>query len=203
MYSRWTSESPIGQESGILLSQKHVSWVEAHMLLVECMEIYIYIKSYTHILIGPYPWSIGGQMHGWHNQLKQRFASLWYQTNRFCVAMHLFSSRSQKTSWYGKISETLSFASCATFFILSTFCRHLGFTCLTEEDSKREGGSSFCFMQGVRCTLNRISRAKNLKIKLQISPYLACLKIITSCINFGLYQVLHRNPLPPSMLIDL
>lgn len=66
MYSRWTSESPIGQESGILLSQKHVSWVEAHMLLVECMEIYIYIKSYTHILIGPYPWSIGGQMHGCH-----------------------------------------------------------------------------------------------------------------------------------------
>lgn len=55
MYSRWTSESPIGQESGILVSQKHVSWVEAHMLLVECMEIYIYIyiKSYTHILIGP------------------------------------------------------------------------------------------------------------------------------------------------------
>lgn len=42
MYSRWTSESPIGQESGILLSQKHVSWVEAHISpLVECMEIYI------------------------------------------------------------------------------------------------------------------------------------------------------------------
>lgn len=123
MYSRWTSESPIGQESGILVSQKHVSWVEAHMLLVECMEIYIYIyvKSYTHILIGPYPWSIGGQMHGWHNQLKQRFASLSYQTNRFYVAMHLFSSRSQKTSWCGKISETLSFALCATFSFLAHF----------------------------------------------------------------------------------
>ena len=102
----------------MLAGWKHIcSWLSVWKYIY----IYIYIKSYTHILIGPYPWSIGGQMHGWHNQLKQHFASLSYQTNRFCVAMHLFSSRSQKISWCDKISETLSFASCATFSFLAHF----------------------------------------------------------------------------------
>lgn len=119
---------------------------------------YIYIKSYTHILIGPYPWSIGGQMHGWHNQLKQRFASLSYQTNRFCVAMHLFSSRSQKTSWYGKISETLSFASCATFSFLAHFVDIWDLHVLLKRIAKGRGllilfhaGSQVYFKQDFTC----------------------------------------------------
>ena len=200
MYSRWTNESPIGQESGILLSQKHVSWVgkisaQPHTTLCiqflnrenneknntfplgkqicftivwGCAEtlplggstyapgwvygyIYIYIKSYTHILIGPYPWSIGGQMHGWHNQLKQHFASLSYQTNRFCVAMHLFSSRSQKISWCDKISETLSFASCATFSFLAHFVDIWDLHVLLKRIAKGRGAPHFvsCRKSGV------------------------------------------------------
>ena len=43
-------------------------------------------------------------------------------TNRFQVAVHLFSNRSQRTSKCGKnISDTLSSASCATFLFLPHF----------------------------------------------------------------------------------
>ena len=42
--------------------------------------------------------------------------------NRFHVAVHLFSNRSQKTSKCGKnISDTLGYASCATFLFLPHF----------------------------------------------------------------------------------
>ena len=44
------------------------------------------------------------------------FNSLLYKTNRFQIAVRLFSNRSQMTSKFGKnISDTLSCASCATF----------------------------------------------------------------------------------------
>ena len=50
------------------------------------------------------------------------FNSLLNKTNRFQVAMRLFSNRSQRTSKCGKnISDTLSCASCATFLFLPHF----------------------------------------------------------------------------------
>ena len=53
--------------------------------------------------------------------------SLSYKTNRFHVAVCLFSNRSQKTSKRGKnINDTLGYASCATYlFLPCTFWRHL------------------------------------------------------------------------------
>ena len=56
----------------------------------------------------------------------KRGFSLLYKTNRFHVAVRLFSNRSQKTSKCGKnISDTLGCASCCNFFVLTTFWRHL------------------------------------------------------------------------------
>ena len=54
------------------------------------------------------------------------FASLLYKTNRFHVAVRLFSDRSQKTPKCDKnISDTLGCASCATFYhILASSVRH-------------------------------------------------------------------------------
>ena len=50
------------------------------------------------------------------------FNSLLYKTNRFQVAVRLFSNRSQRTSKCGKnISDTLGCASCATFLFLPHF----------------------------------------------------------------------------------
>ena len=47
---------------------------------------------------------------------------LLYKTNRFHVAVRLFSNRSQRTSKCGKnISDTLGCASCATFLFLPHF----------------------------------------------------------------------------------
>ena len=54
--------------------------------------------------------------------LKLFFNSLLYKTNRFQVAVRLFSNRSQRTSKCGKnISDTLGCASCATFLFLPHF----------------------------------------------------------------------------------
>ena len=54
--------------------------------------------------------------------IKTFFNSLLYKTNRFQVAMRLFSNRSQRTSKCGKnISDTLSCALCATFLFLPHF----------------------------------------------------------------------------------
>ena len=54
--------------------------------------------------------------------IKTFFNSLLYKTNRFQVAVRLFSNRSQRTSKCGKnISDTLSCASCATFLFLPHF----------------------------------------------------------------------------------
>ena len=51
--------------------------------------------------------------------IKTFFNSLLYKTNRFQVAMHLFSNRSQRTSKCGKnISDTLGCALYATFLFL-------------------------------------------------------------------------------------
>ena len=50
------------------------------------------------------------------------FNSPLHKTNRFQVAMHLFSNRSQRMSKCGKnISETFGCASCATFLFLPHF----------------------------------------------------------------------------------
>ena len=53
---------------------------------------------------------------------REYFNSLLYKTNRFQVAVCLFSNRSQMTSKGGKnISATLGCASCATFLFLPHF----------------------------------------------------------------------------------
>ena len=49
--------------------------------------------------------------------IKTFFKSLLYKTNRFQVAVRLFSNRSQSTSKCGK--NTLGGTSCATFLFLS------------------------------------------------------------------------------------
>lgn len=52
----------------------------------------------------------------------ESFSSLSNTSNRFCVAVGLFRSQTQEINKCGKNrSETLSWASCATFFILATF----------------------------------------------------------------------------------
>ena len=54
--------------------------------------------------------------------IKTFLNSLLYKTNRFQVAMRLFSNRSQRTSKCGKnISDTLGCTSCATFLFLPHF----------------------------------------------------------------------------------
>ena len=54
--------------------------------------------------------------------IKTFFNSLLYKTNRFQVAVHLFSNRSQRTSKCGKnISDTLSCALSANFLFLPHF----------------------------------------------------------------------------------
>ena len=56
------------------------------------------------------------------SSFKLFFNSLLYKTNRFQVAMRLFSNRSQRTSKCGKnISDTLGCTSCATFLFLPHF----------------------------------------------------------------------------------
>ena len=55
------------------------------------------------------------------SSLKLFFNSFLYKTNRFQVAVRLFSNRPQRTSKCGKIiSDTLDCASCATD-VLTTF----------------------------------------------------------------------------------
>ena len=54
--------------------------------------------------------------------IKTFFNSLLYRTNRFQVAVRLFSKRSQRTSKCGKnISATLGYALCATSLFLPHF----------------------------------------------------------------------------------
>ena len=54
--------------------------------------------------------------------IKTFFNSLLYKTNRFQVAVRLFSNRSQRMSKCGKnISDTLGCTSCATFLYLPHF----------------------------------------------------------------------------------
>ena len=60
--------------------------------------------------------------------IKTFLNSLLYKTNRFQVAVRLFSNRSQRTSKCGKnISDTLGCASCATFLLL--FLPHFDIIC--------------------------------------------------------------------------
>ena len=63
---------------------------------------YLYNKlSYARIFIGSHLWSIGGQTID-DVIIKTFFNSLLYKTNRFQVAVRLFSNRSQRTSKCGK-----------------------------------------------------------------------------------------------------
>ena len=54
--------------------------------------------------------------------MRAKFNSLLYKTNRFHVAVHLSSDRSQRTSKCGKnISDTLGYRLVCHFFVLTTF----------------------------------------------------------------------------------
>ena len=67
------------------------------------------------------PQKAGFRVMSKYFRIKKGF-SLLYKTNRFHVAVRLFSNRSQKTSKCGKnISDTLGDASCATFLFLPHF----------------------------------------------------------------------------------
>ena len=58
--------------------------------------------------------------------MRIKFNSLLYKTNRFHVAVGLFSNRSHKTSKCGKnISDTLGYWLVCHFFVLTTFWSHL------------------------------------------------------------------------------
>ena len=58
--------------------------------------------------------------------MSTKFNSLLYKTNRFHVAVHLSSNRSQMTPKRGKnISDTLGYGLVCHFFVLTTFWRHL------------------------------------------------------------------------------
>ena len=58
--------------------------------------------------------------------MRMKFNFLLYKTNRFHVAVHLSSNRSQSTSKCGKnISDTLGYRLVCHFFVLTTFWRHL------------------------------------------------------------------------------
>ena len=61
----------------------------------------------------------------WNKRLKL-CVFLLYKTNRFHVAVRLFSNRSPRTSKCGKnISDTLGYRLVCHFFVLTTFWRHL------------------------------------------------------------------------------
>ena len=84
--------------------------------------------SYARILIGSHLRSMEDR-HIDDVIIKTFLNSLLYKTNRFQVAVHLFSNRSQRTSKCGKnISDTLSCASCATvarqlgIYLLNRLC---------------------------------------------------------------------------------
>ena len=54
--------------------------------------------------------------------IRAKLNSLLYKTNRFHVAVHLSSNRSQRTSKCGKnISDTLGYCLVCHFFVLTTF----------------------------------------------------------------------------------
>ena len=58
--------------------------------------------------------------------MRTKLNSLLYKTNRFHVAVHLSSNRSQLTSKCGKnISDTLGYRLVCHLFVLTTFWRHL------------------------------------------------------------------------------
>ena len=77
--------------------------------------------SYTRILIGSHLWSLEDKRID-DVIIKTFFNSLLYKTNRFQVAVRLFSNISQRTSKGGKnISDTLGCALYATFLFLPPF----------------------------------------------------------------------------------
>ena len=87
---------------------------------------YYIIRSVMHVfwLVLAYDWL--EDIHIDDIILKNFFNSLLYKTNRFQVAVCLFSNRSQRMSKCGKnISDTLGCTSCATFFVLTTLWCHL------------------------------------------------------------------------------
>ena len=92
--------------------------------LDECMLTYEPIVNYIISSVIQAFWLVltHDLLEDWHIDdviIKTFFNSLLYKTNRFQVAVHLFSNRSQRTSTCGKnISDTLG---CATFLFLPYF----------------------------------------------------------------------------------
>ena len=85
------------------------------------LSYFIYKLSDTCLLIGSFLWSIGNRYID-DLTIEKFFFSLSYNTNRFHVAMDLFSSRSQKTITCDyNISDTFSFTLFTTFLFLLYF----------------------------------------------------------------------------------
>ena len=85
------------------------------------LSYFIYKLSDTCLLIGSFLWSIGNKCID-DLTIEKFFFSLSYNTNRFHVAMDLFSSRSQKTITCDyNISDTFSFTLFTTFLFLLYF----------------------------------------------------------------------------------
>ena len=100
--------------------QKHLSLFLYGAQNLPCLLFFLQAEWYL-----PFDWFFlmiyWKQMHRWsHN--REIFFSLSYNTNRFHVAMDLFSSRSQKTITCDyNISDTFSCTLCATFLFLLYF----------------------------------------------------------------------------------
>ena len=77
-------------------------------------------------------------------EIKKAEVVLLYNTNRFHVAKHLFSIRSQRTSKCGKnIRDTISYRLVGPFFVLATFSRHQWF--ITEKTQSNM--ASICWIE--------------------------------------------------------
>ena len=103
-------------------------WQDENIFIYFFTELKTYHLSYsfyklndTCLLIGSFLWSIGNKCID-DLTIEKFFFSLSYNTNRFHVAMDLFSSRSRKTITCDcNISDTFSCTLCATFLFLLYF----------------------------------------------------------------------------------
>ena len=103
-------------------------WQDENIFIYFFTELKTYHLSYsfyklndTCLLIGSFLWSIGNKCID-DLTIEKFFFSLSYNTNRFHVAMDLFSSRSQKTITCDyNISDTFSFTLFTTFLFVLYF----------------------------------------------------------------------------------
>ena len=99
-----------------------------HCLCKPSYSVYIYLcnkLSSARILIGSQPWSIKGQTHRW----RQRSIQIWQLRDSLIQSQYLLSIATNQFALFWKcnrlrqsaISDTLGWASCATFLFLPHF----------------------------------------------------------------------------------